>query len=362
MASSIEQLTAAVPVDVSTGELTNEWANFHAAVMKADRILLSTHENPDGDGLGAQLALCEHFKMLGKDCRILNCSLMPPVYNFLDPNGWIEVFEEEKDIEWLKSCDLAIAFDLGDFRRLRFVGDNLVSHKIPLACIDHHPQKGYDAINGSPYQYHLIDFTSPSTGTLIWQYLRSYRSEKLTSTMAEALYTALVTDTGSFIYDNTDARAHLMAMDLMDAGVYPYNIHKRVYEQRTHAQLLLLGTLIQNIKFASHRRVGWCVLTQELFSEAHADLEDVEGFSEFIRAIKEVEVSALIVEEERGKTRISLRSKGSLAINDVAEMMGGGGHAYAAGASLERDWEDVESQLIPLLKAKVADLKEEDSL
>lgn len=359
MAASINEMTAEIDIDAERSELAAEWSDFQAAVSQAGRIILSTHENPDGDGIGSQLALCEHLKMLGKDVRILNCSQSPSVLDFLDPNGWLEVYDQKNDEAWLKKCDLGVAFDLGDFRRLNTVGEDLVVHKIPLAGIDHHPQTGYGE-NGSPYSFTLIDFTAPSTGTLVWQYLRSYRKAAITRTMADALYTALVTDTGSFKYDNTDGRAHLMAMDLMKVGVRPYYIHKRVYEQRTHAQTMLLGTLIKYIQYSADRRIGWCVLTQERFAEAGAKLRDVEGFSEFIRSIKGVQVSALITEVEAGKTRVSMRSKGALPINDVAEQMGGGGHAFASGISLDQHWKEVEAQLLPLLEAKVANFDFED--
>ncbi|MCH8327934.1 MAG: bifunctional oligoribonuclease/PAP phosphatase NrnA [Candidatus Marinimicrobia bacterium] len=358
MAFTIEELIGDAQTDASSGELAPVWIQFQEAVEKAGRILLSTHENPDGDGIGSELAICEHFKQMGKEVRILNGSQIPPVYEFLDPNGWIEIYDRDKDVEWLKGCDLAVVFDLGDFRRLLNVGEDLLEHKIELAGIDHHPQMGYAAVKGTPYRYNLIDFSAPSTGTLVWQYLRSFAEGKITRSMADALYTALVTDTGSFKYDNTDTRAHLMAVDLMRIGVHPYFIHKRVYEQRTYPQVNLLGQLIKHIEYSDDGRVAWCVLTQERFKSVDADLEDVEGFSEFIRAIKGVQIAAVISEVSPGKTRISMRSKGSLAINDVAQQMGGGGHPFAAGISAERPWADVLADLLPLLEAKAADFNE----
>ena len=360
MVFTIEELISGAQTDASSGELAPVWRQFHEAVEKAGRILLSTHENPDGDGIGSQLAICEHFKRMGKEVRILNGSQIPSVYEFLDPNGWIEIYDRARDVDWLKGCDLAVVFDLGDFRRLLKVGEDLLEHKIELAGIDHHPQMGYTAVSGTPYVFSLIDFSAPSTGTLVWQYLRSFREEKITLSMADALYTALVTDTGSFKYDNTDARAHLMAVDLMRIGVHPYLIHKRVYEQRTYSQVKLLGTLIKHIEYSADGRVAWCVLTEERFKLAQADLEDLEGFSEFIRTIKGVQIAAVISEVSPNKTRVSMRSKGSLPINDVAEKMGGGGHPFAAGISTERPWADVLAELIPLLEAKAADFHQEE--
>jgi len=361
MAVTIEDLIGFAEIDASKGDLAPIWVKFHEAVKRANRIVLSTHENPDGDGIGSQLAICEQFKGMGKEVRILNGSQIPTVYEFLDPHKWIEVYDHDRDVEWLQGCDLAVAFDLGDFRRLLKVGEDLLEHNIVVAGIDHHPQMGFAAVNGSPYHIELIDFTAPSTGTLVWQYLRAFREEKITRHMADALYTALVTDTGSFKYDNTDTRAHLMAVDLMEVGVHPYLIHKQVYEQRTHSQVKLLGTLLNHIDYSDDGRVAWCVLTQERFQLAAADLKDVEGFSEFIRTIKGVQISAVIIEVEPDKTRVSMRSKGSVAINDVAEKMGGGGHAFAAGISAEKPWAEVLAELIPLLEAKAADFQEDGS-
>ena len=344
-----------------TQDMEAAWRAFHESLMGSNRILLSTHENPDGDGLGSELALCENLKALGKDCRILNCTAAPVLYNFLDPNGWLEQYDRDRDQAWLAGCDLAVVFDLGDFRRLRTVGQDLVRHQVVLASIDHHPQLGYESTGGkSPYAHLILDYSAPSTGTLLWQYFKTHRPEPVTLTMALALYTALVTDTGSFKYDNTDERAHLMAIDMLKAGVKPYFVHKRVYEQRTHKQVRLLGVLIDHIEYSEDQHIGWCVLTLDRIMQAGATVEDVDGFSEFIRSIKDVEASALLTEVEPGKTKVSLRSKGTFAISDVARKLGGGGHAYASGALVNRPWEEVVGLLLPLLQAKV-DLIHADS-
>lgn len=334
--------------------IRKQWQTLHTAILEADRILLSTHENPDGDGLGSQLAFCEYLEELGKDCRILNCSQTPPIYEFLDPRGRFGMYDEENDEGWLSGCDLAIVFDIGDFRRLGSVGDALMRRGVPMACVDHHPQLGYDSTGGqSPYKYLILDYSAPSTGTLIWLYMQEYRSAPLTESIANALYTALVTDTGSFKYDNTDERAHRMAIDLIGAGVHPYFIHKRIYEQRTYAQIRLLGRLISNIQYTNDGHIGWGVLTTKDIKKAGATVEEIDGFSEFIRTIKGVEISVLITEVAPDQTKVSLRSKGTLEINDIARQLGGGGHAFASGALVNKPWPAVEGLLIPLLQEKV---------
>ncbi|MFC1543403.1 bifunctional oligoribonuclease/PAP phosphatase NrnA, partial [Candidatus Neomarinimicrobiota bacterium] len=242
----------------------------------------------------------------------------------------------------------------GDFRRLRMVGQDLYSHNIPIASIDHHPQSGFEELGGEPpYKYFMLDYAAPSVGTLVWQYLKAYRPEPLTLTMAEALYTALITDTGSFRYDNTDEQAHLMAIDMMKAGVKPYHIHRWVYEQRERSQVRLLGVLTSNLHYSQDGRIAWCTLTRELLAKAGATRKDVDGFSDFIRTIKDVEVAVLLTEVDVDKTKVNLRSKGTLAINDVANKLGGGGHPFASGAFVHQSWQEVIGIILPLLEEKV---------
>lgn len=329
------------------------WKRLHGTLEKAQRILLSTHENPDGDGLGSQVAFCEHLKSMGKECRILNCSGFPDIYEFLNRQGWIETYDRSKDESWLAGCDLGILFDLGDFRRLRSVGEDLLQHNVTLASIDHHPQSGFEELGGKlPYEYLLLEYSAPSTGTLIWEYFTKYRKEPLTKLIAEGLYTALITDTGSFRYDNTDERAHLMAIDMLRQGVKPYEVHRRVYEQRERSQVRLLGILTSNLHYTEDGRVAWCALTQELLKTAEATRKDIDGFSDFIRTIKGVEVAVLMTELEGGKTKVNFRSKGTIAINDVAGRLGGGGHAFASGALVDKSWQEVIATILPQLEEK----------
>jgi len=342
---------------METPDMEAAWQSFDQAIRAAERILLSTHENPDGDGLGSQLAFCEHLKDLGKECRILNCSEVPSIYRFLDSQGWLELYDRRRDEDWLASCGLAVVFDLGDFRRLRAVGDGLRRHNVDIAAIDHHLQSGVEESgSGRLYKYVMLDYSAPSTGTLIWQYLNTYRQEPITLTMAEALYTALITDTGSFRYNNTDERAHLMAIDMIRLGVKPYRIHQRVYEQRERSQVRLLGALTDHLKYSEDGRISWCALTREMLKKARATREDIDGFSDFIRTIKGVEVAVLLTEVDGDQTKVNLRSKGTVAINDVAQKLGGGGHPFASGAFVQQPWQEVIEVLLPMLEEKVKTL------
>ncbi len=348
---------ASLYIPEETTDMAAAWAAFDEAVQSAGRVVLSTHENPDGDGLGSQLAMMEHLISLGKECRILNSTAAPNSLRFLDPNGWLEDYDRDRDRAWLADCNLGIVFDLGDFRRLRTVGEDLRAHKTILASIDHHPQTGFESGNREPlYAHVMLDYSAPSTGTLVWLYFNDYRSEPLTLRMADALYTALVTDTGSFRYDNTDERAHLMAIDLINLGVKPYSVHRQIYEERERSQIKLLGLVTERLQYSPDGRIGWCALTRAMFRKAGARREDVDGMVEFIRGIKGVQVAVLLTELDAHRTKVSLRSKGGVSINDVAQSIGGGGHAFASGAMVAKPWREVIDDLLPLLQEKVKDL------
>ena len=337
---------------VETRDLDAAWSRFHQTMLGADRILLTTHENPDGDGLGSELALAEFIKALGKECRIINCSPTPKIYNFLDPNDWLELYDAARDADWMAGCDIAIVLDIGNFARAGIVYDAILEHKIPTLSIDHHPQTGANAFQETtPYVQLVLDYSAPSSGTLVWEYLSVYDQSIITPTMAAALYAALVTDTGSFKYDNTDERAHMMAIALIDAGVKPYRIHREIYEQQRHAQINLLGILIENINYSEDRQIAWCVLKREQFEKAGATLEDQEGLVEFIRSVKGVEIAVLVTELAPERTKLSFRSKGRVPINDVAAHFGGGGHPFASGAAPKNPWRQVVDEMIPLLQA-----------
>lgn len=330
--------------------IEDAFRDLHEAISASERIVLSTHENPDPDGLGSALALCEHLKDLGKDCRILSGSREADLYDFLDVNGWLETYDPATHNDWLKACDLAIVLDLGDFPRLRILGDALLAFNIRIASIDHHasnPDRTPD------YQPNVLDIRSSSTGTLVWQYFNEYRDQPISYDMAVALYAAVSTDTGSFKYSNTDVRAHNMAIAMLKLGVQPYEIYQQIYEQVEHVQVRLMGMMIGNIQFSEDNRISWSIITQKMFDDAGASKSDTDGFSEYLRSIKGVEVGILLREVGEKETRISLRSKGKVVINRVAQKLGGGGHGFASGISMEISGAEVVKSLVPMIQAAI---------
>ncbi len=308
-------------------KLTKSWNDLANLINNSKSILLSTHVNPDGDGLGSEIGFHNYLKSLGKDSRIINISETPEIYTIIDPHGEIETYNESHN-EWLNSVDITILFDIGDYRRINEIYPQIKDSKIVL--FDHHPVN-----KENPYYLQVLDLGAPATGYMVWKFLQHQCGEdkfNIDIHSANALYAALITDTGSFRYQSTHADAHLMAAHLLESGVKPYDIHKAIYEQRELSQVRLLSHVIQSLQFSHNDTVIGFVVDNDILEKADATLKDVDGFTEFIRTIKSVEISYMVQCVDENQHRINFRSSGNYVINDIAKSLGGGGHIFAAGA------------------------------
>ena len=331
-----------------TENLTKSWDELTDLIDKSESIVLSTHVNPDGDGLGSEIGFYYHLMNLNKDCRIINISPLPEVYEFIDPDKIIETYSTD-DNEWLNQVDVTILFDIGDFKRINEIFPQIQNSKIVL--FDHHPIQ-----KENPYSVIVLDLGSPATGYMVWKYLQYICKDDyvLDIKSANALYAALITDTGSFRYSSTHSDAHLMAAHLLEQGVKQYEIHRSIYEQRKLEQVKLFSFVIQALEFSHDMKIAWFVIDNEMLSKSGASKGDIDGFTEFVRSIKGVEIAFMIQQVTDTAHRINFRSSGNYIINDVAKMFGGGGHIYAAGARIEDlSTKEIEQQILKQLIMKI---------
>jgi phosphoesterase RecJ-like protein len=329
-----------------------EWQQINEMIIASERILLTTHENPDGDGLGSASAMYYHLQEVGKECRIINCSDLPVEYDFLNQNIIFELYDVKEHDEWLEKCDLAIIFDVGDFKRVRGIKDAINRNEIKTINIDHHPHS-----DDHPFSLNVVDTNAAATGAIVFDYLKMARKKPMTKNMCEGLYTAIMTDTGSFRYSNTDAKCHEIAIECLKAGVETSRIYQRVYETKPQGGVRLLARVIDNITFDSSGELAWFSIDQKMLEAANASSKDVDGFTDFVRSIKGVEVAVMVFENGTNSCRINFRSKGKYAINDVAKYFGGGGHRFAAGAIVKGNKETI----IPLVVTETKASLEEQS-
>ena len=304
-----------------------DWNQINNIIIKAKTILLTMHENPDGDGLGSATAMYHYLKEVDKDCRIIQVSKLPLEYHYLNDGDIIETFDLDRHGKWIEKVDLVIIFDVGDFKRIRGIKDQIEHHNITTLNIDHHPHP-----EDHPFTHSVVDLKAASTGDMVYDYIKTVRNGNITKTMAEGIYTAVMTDTGCFRYSNTDSHCHNIAIECIEVGVDTTSLYQRIYESSSQARVALLGNILRDIHYELDGVFAWFVIDQKMMDDAKATNADVEGFSDFVRTIRGVEVAMMVKENADGSCRLNFRSKGKYKINGVASELGGGGHQFAAGA------------------------------
>jgi len=317
---------------------SRKWDSIRKFLSDKERILVTTHINPDGDGIGSQIALANYLKQLEKTVIMKNPNPIPFYFQFLDPNNDISCYKNEKDHKLIQTLDGAIIVDISDWERMGELGRALRKNNIPMMCIDHHIPT--DIIG----EVQILDRSASSTGELIYDFLIDSKAD-FNSEIVNAIYTCILTDTGSFRFSNTTAKTHLIAADLLNRGVDIKTIHSNIYENYSKNRYYLMGHLLVNMNFECHDQLVWFVLTKELIRDMKVEQWEIEGLSELTRNISNVEISIMFTEVNNG-TKVSLRSKGNISINELANQFGGGGHQFACGATLNMDKEKAVSIVI----------------
>jgi len=311
-----------------------DWQPVIEAVTAAERIVLITHCNPDGDGIGAQQALYDALSEAGKQVSMHNRDGVPRIYQFLayaDKVG-------QGDWQQAQTADLIIALDCGAFGRLGmpesfFAGATLIN-------IDHHASnKLFGDIN-------VVDARYCAAGAMIFDLILAMQ-KPLTKAAATAIYAAVMTDTASFRLDSATSAVYRLAASLIEAGAEPWPISVNVYESRSLAGMKMMTACLSTLEIKHQGRSAWMYVTQEIYQETGADVEDTEGLIDYARSIDGVEVAVFIRVDERDSRRwkISFRGKTWANVGNLAATLGGGGHAYAAGCMLQGSFAEVCEQV-----------------
>jgi phosphoesterase RecJ-like protein len=315
---------------------------FHDFVAKHSRLLLTTHVNPDGDGLGSEVAVALWLRALGKQVRVLNDSPVPAAYTFLTRHVAIEVFEPEPSERAFDEADALIVLDVSNRQR--------IGRLVPIAVVDHHVThaQGFGQVN-------VIEPEASATGEIVYDLIRESGRE-LDPDLAEALYVALMTDTGSFRFSNTDSHAHRMAADLLMHGLDPQKIHTQVHSHASAARLRFFGEVLAALELLADGRIVVLDAAPEQFLKHGLVGADTESLVDMPRTIAGVEAVVLFSEVEPGKVKVSMRSTGRIAVDRLASSLGGGGHPHAAGVALRGTRASARERILPELDRLVAAL------
>lgn len=292
------------------------------------RLLLTTHENPDGDGVGAAVALAAHLKGRGKEARIVVTPTLPENLRFLDPEGWIEAYEPAGAHRDLAAWpDAWLLIDASEPHRMGTLFAAFEGTKAERACLDHHLK---DAPHG--FDDEFTDSTASASTELVYDLVRPRLGGDLPPVMAQALYAGMVSDTGNFRHSNTTPKIHQAAADLIAQGVHPARTYNALYQTATPAKLKLFGRAMGGLQMRDGGRFAYVAVTTADLAACAATHEDLDELVEEPRKLKGVEVAALFSEAADGRAKVSLRSREQVDVNAVCRLFGGGGHRLASGA------------------------------
>jgi len=311
------------------------------ALRSHQSFVLMSHLRPDGDALGCEIAMALCLKGLGKQVKVWNQDGMLDKYSYLPCSGLITLPPAEPE-----EFDVVIALDTGVESRLGTCVQAVKKAKLWIN-IDHH-------VSNTRYgDLVYVDSSAPATGQILFELIRA-ANLPLTREIADNLFVAISTDTGSFQYPNTTARTYEIAAELLRAGVNVGSLSQQMYESHPRRRIILLRELLNSMRFTCNDQVASFSLSMATAERLGVKPEDNEGLIDTIRAIEGVVVAAFIEEVPEGKVRISLRSKDAkVDVCKICALFGGGGHTLAAGARTRGTLPEVEEKVLTAIAHEI---------
>lgn len=302
--------------------------NIVNLIKNNQNFVITSHVNPDGDSIGSELALYYYLRNSGKIVRVINYSQTPANYKFLDKDI-IEFYDAGKHDKVMQDAEVIFILDTNDYSRVKTMAVQIKKSKAKKVCIDHH--LGFSR-NG--FDYYYSDTDSPSTGEILYKILMHDGAEKIDKDIADALYTAVMTDTGSFRFPRTDSETHMITANLIEKGADPVSIYDEVYDKSSFGRLKLLSIFLNNSILINDGKLIYSIIHRSDFERTGTNEFDTEGFSHQLLSLGTVQIGIIFTEGKKG-IKVSFRSKGDIFVNELAKKFGGGGHQNAAGAWVE---------------------------
>ncbi|MCY6483929.1 bifunctional oligoribonuclease/PAP phosphatase NrnA [Clostridium aestuarii] len=302
-------------------------------IRKSEKIGITYHVSPDGDALGSSLALMQGLLKLGKEVYIMSKDILPENFGYLPSSLKID----KNNCCVLENTDTVIVLDCGNVERIssnmKFQNSNYT-----LINIDHHLSNDlYGDLN-------YVNAKAAATAEIVYELL-NLMDVFIDKDIATCLYTALITDTGSFKHSNTTPLTHNIAANLINTGIDFSQIHRNIFENMNFSRLKLHGRVIDNMFLVLNEEVCVMELTQKLLDEFELDKADTSDIISIGTKINTVEVTLLLKESQEG-TKVSLRSKSKVDVRKIAEVFGGGGHIRASGFLCKKSLEITKKLLI----------------
>jgi len=316
--------------------------SIDSLIRGAEYILVSSHNEPDGDSLGSQLAMVRYLSSLGKKAVIVNEGVIPDKYRFLPD---IETVINYENYDGEHSFDLAIFLECAKPDRAGRVAE-LLTPRMRMINIDHHPD------NAEYGDQILLDDHASSVGEMLFEFFQDV-GFAIDEAVAVQLYTAILTDTGRFRYNSTTRRTMEIAGHLLEWGAHPRQICDRVYFSKPPSTLRLIGQILSHMEFFEDDRICLMYLDQEMLDVSRAGRDEVDGLAEYSLYGRDTLIGAFLKEVDAHTTRISLRSRTNINVSELAHKYGGGGHIKASGFTLNLPLRDAGRKLLGDLREMI---------
>ncbi len=288
-------------------------------IRKNRRFLVVAHENPDGDAIGSTLGLANALREMGKEVVAFNADPVPELLRFL--SGWNLLTQTLPENP---SFDVAFVLDAGDLERTTLPVEDLCK---TLINIDHHPHSDFGDIC-------YLDTSASATAVMICRILDACNYQ-MSLDVAQPLYTGILSDTGSFRYSSSNQEAFVVAGKLVGLGVDTWEVASNLYESLAPERMRLLGLVLPTLEISPCGRFASVAMTEEMLTKSGAAEEHTDGFVNYPRAVRGVEVAIFFRQVGEKSYKLSIRSRGTVDVGQMARQLGGGGHHNAAGARID---------------------------
>ncbi len=311
-------------------------------LKNSQSVLLATHSNPDGDAIGSLTAMGLALVALNKTTTLYSESPIPAVYRFVPA-----VDRVVSQFHGTNNFDTAVILDCGDLQRVGKAA-SAISQIQTVINVDHHvTNTGFGDIQ-------IVDTSACATAEIVYRIIKGL-DVSIDRDMAVSIYTGILTDTGSFRFSNTNRHAFSICEEMIKQGVNPYHIAQHVYGTYSLGRIKLLNLALDSIEISKNGKMSLMTLTREMLDETKTQPEDADGLINYARRIEAVKVAVLIQEHKNDENKtgknlfhVSLRSDGEIDVASIASSFGGGGHASAAGFSVQSTLSDLKSQIFNL--------------
>jgi phosphoesterase RecJ-like protein len=311
-------------------------------ISRHEKFVICAHESPDGDAIGSEYALLQALKHLGKKAKVINNDPTPSNFTFVDVTKEIAYIKNEKQVPRDIGEYALIIVDTNDTNNIGMISKYILPKVKEYFIIDHH-ESGGDLVAGN-----LIYSEASSTAEILYQFIEKMKVP-VNLAIANAVYMAIVYDSGSFIYPKTSAITFKIAHELVLKGVNPNYIYSQVYETDSIPSLVLQSKVLSTLELKVKNQVAIQTLTKDVLDKTGANYDEARTFINIPLKAKNILVSVFFKQDLKGSTRCSLRSKGDIDVCEISREYGGGGHKNAAGFKYTLPYETMKKKILTKL-------------